>query len=216
MKILYVSERDNISAIYEGREISVEWCNNGAAAFAKADSSRFSAAIIDECVVLSHSLCRYISENMDIPVLFICRDDSEVSIISAFESGAADCMYGNNRPVEITARLDRLLNKKTKPAAIEYEDIVIYTDKGRVTKGGNEIYMSQLEYRILLVLFTQPGQVITRRSIADMIWESQASFVTDNTVTVYINRIRKKIEDDPRQPTIVKTVRGIGYRLAVS
>ena len=49
-----------------------------------------------------------------------------------------------------------------------------------------------------------------------MIWESQASFVTDNTVTVYINRIRKKIEDDPRQPTIVKTVRGIGYRLAVS
>ncbi|MBR5805372.1 MAG: response regulator transcription factor [Oscillospiraceae bacterium] len=216
MKILYVSEKDNISGINEAQKNSIEWCNEVSQAFEKAMNGIFSVAVIDESVVSSHMLCRYISEDTELPVLFICKDNSEESVLSAFEAGAADCMYGNNRLLEIYARAARLLKKKDKSDYIQYDDIVIHTDKGRVTKSGDEIYMSQLEYRILLALFTQPGQVVTRRSIADMIWESQASYVNENTVTVYISRIRKKIEDDPQQPAIVKTVRGIGYRLAIN
>ncbi|MBR3999205.1 MAG: winged helix-turn-helix domain-containing protein, partial [Clostridia bacterium] len=86
-------------------------------------------------------------------------------------------------------------------------------EKGTATKKGNELYLSALEYRLLLVFINNRGIVLSRTKLLESIWDIAGEFVNDNTLTVYIKRLREKIEDDPANPTIIKTVRGLGYRL---
>ena len=87
------------------------------------------------------------------------------------------------------------------------------TVKGSVSKNGKEVFLSALEYRLLLTLIATPGKIYTRGELLDSIWDAGGDFVTDNTLTVYIKRLREKIEDDPGEPAIIKTVRGLGYRV---
>ena len=87
------------------------------------------------------------------------------------------------------------------------------TAAGTVKKGGKEIFLSALEYRLLLVFTGSPGSILTRDRLLDELWDAAGEFVNNNTLTVYIKRLREKIEDDPANPRIILTVRGIGYRL---
>ena len=87
------------------------------------------------------------------------------------------------------------------------------TDKAIVTKNGAELPLSALEYRILLVFLSNRGRVLTRARLLEEIWDAAGDYVNDNTLTVYIKRLREKLEDDPQQPSLIKTVRGIGYRV---
>jgi DNA-binding response OmpR family regulator len=82
-----------------------------------------------------------------------------------------------------------------------------------VTKDGNEVFLSALEYRLLLVFVSNPKSILTRGKLLDELWDAAGEFVNDNTLTVYIKRLREKIEDDPANPQIILTVRGTGYRL---
>ena len=82
-----------------------------------------------------------------------------------------------------------------------------------VKKNGREVFLSALEYRLLLVFVSSPKSIITRGRLLDELWDAAGEFVTDNTLTVYIKRLREKIEDDPSAPRIILTVRGTGYRL---
>ena len=80
-------------------------------------------------------------------------------------------------------------------------------------KRGEEVFLTALEYRLLLTFLNHPGQVLTRSQLLEGIWDVAGDFVNDNTLTVYIKRLREKLEDNPQAPQIIKTVRGVGYKL---
>ena len=92
------------------------------------------------------------------------------------------------------------------------KDVKIDTTGGKVTKSGEEIFLSALEYRLLLIFAANKGNVLSRNKLLEEIWDASGEFVNDNTLTVYIKRLREKIENDPQKPEIIKTVRGMGYR----
>ena len=85
--------------------------------------------------------------------------------------------------------------------------------KGIVHKGDDEVFLSALEYRLLLVFLNNKGIVMSRSQLLECIWDVAGDFVNDNTLTVYIKRLREKIEDDPQNPKVIKTVRGLGYKM---
>ena len=87
------------------------------------------------------------------------------------------------------------------------------TVRALVTKGGMECFLSALEYRLLLFFLNHKGQVLSRNQLLEEIWDAAGEFVNDNTLTVYIKRLREKIETDPQNPEIIRTVRGLGYKL---
>jgi two-component system response regulator RegX3 len=89
----------------------------------------------------------------------------------------------------------------------------VNTTKGSVTKNEEDVFLTALEYRLLLTLINNEGHVLTRNRLIESIWDVSGDFVNDNTLTVYIKRLREKIEDDPQNPKIIKTVRGIGYKI---
>ena len=98
------------------------------------------------------------------------------------------------------------------PPQLQCRNICVDPVRGVVTKDGAELSMSALEYRLLLLFFTNKGNLLSRDRIADELWTISGEFVEDNTINVYIKRIRDKIEDDPQNPRILKTVRGLGYK----
>lgn len=104
-------------------------------------------------------------------------------------------------------------SKREEQSIIEIKDIVINLTEAKVYKKGNLIFLTTLEYKILLILFMHPNWVFTREEILANIWDTDQEYVNDNTLTVYIKRIREKIEDDPTNPKIILTVRGVGYRV---
>jgi DNA-binding response OmpR family regulator len=91
--------------------------------------------------------------------------------------------------------------------------LTIDTGKGKVMKNGIEIPLTALEYRLLQTFATNRGQLLTRRQLLEEIWDAGGDFVNDNTLTVYIKRLREKIEEDPQHPVLLQTVRGMGYRM---
>ena len=101
----------------------------------------------------------------------------------------------------------------SKTGVYEYGDIQINAALGKVSRAGNDVFLTALEYRLLMTLVNNEGQTLTRSQLLESIWDVSGDFVNDNTLTVYIKRLREKIEDDPQNPTIIKTVRGLGYRV---
>ena len=111
------------------------------------------------------------------------------------------------------SRIRSVLRRCGKTLSIlELGDIRIDTAAGNVQKKGQEIFLSALEYRLLLVFATNKGKILSRTKLLQEIWDVAGEFVNDNTLTVYIKRLRQKIESDPQKPKIIKTVRGLGYR----
>lgn len=92
--------------------------------------------------------------------------------------------------------------------------ISIDTVKGMAKKNGEELFLSALEYRLLLLFAAHPGQIFTRKQLLSEMWDMAGEFVNDNTLTVYIKRLREKIEEDPQNPQLIRTVRGVGYLAA--
>ena len=96
---------------------------------------------------------------------------------------------------------------------MEYGSVQIFPAQGRVTKNGQDVFLTALEYRLLMTLVNNEGRVLSRSQLLENIWDVSGDFVNDNTLTVYIKRLREKIEDNPQEPRIIKTVRGMGYRI---
>lgn len=144
----------------------------------------------------------------NIPVVFLTAKDDEDDIVNGLELGAEDYITKPFSSKELLARIKRILLKKEKNKIIEIDNIKFDLEKMKVTKNNQEVKLTSLELKILYLFFTNLNRVITRESIIENIWNWTGNDVNDNTVTVYLKRIREKLDDN-----IIITVKGIGYRV---
>lgn len=160
------------------------------------------------------SVCKAIKSNYNIPIIFLTASGDEYSTLTGFELGADDYISKPFRPRELIMRIKNIIRlTKGTDSTIKIGDVIIDTEKGTATKKGNNLYLSALEYRLLLAFLNNRGVILSRNQLLESIWDVAGDFVNDNTLTVYIKRIREKIEDDPQNPKIIKTVRGLGYKV---
>lgn len=172
-----------------------------------------------------YDICRFLKESEDIPVIFLTAVDAEVNVVMGLELGADDYICKPFRVNELMARIKSVLRRagkcdKGSDAASGTEilgNLCIYTNEAKVTikdeNTGKEesIELTALEYRLLLTFLNNRGVVLTRNQLLSCMWDISGDFVNDNTLTVYIKRLRDKIEKDPSDPKLIKTVRGMGY-----
>ena len=158
-------------------------------------------------------ICKFVKQKLDIPVIFLTAQDEETSVVIGLDLGADDYVIKPFRTRELISRINSVLRRYDKNIEksniVHYKNIKIDTNKAKVYKNDEEIIFTSLEYKILLMLFTNQNKLITREELLDKIWDIAGNFVNDNTLTVYIKRIREKLGDE----SIIKTVRGLGYRI---
>lgn len=163
-----------------------------------------------------YDVCTEIKKSGDLPVIFLTAYDDEVNVIMGLELGADDYISKPFRVKELLARIKTVLrryNKDTADGIINIGNIKINTNEAKVYKNSQEIILTAMEYRLLLTFINNRGIVLTRQKLLEDIWDVAGDFVNDNTLTVYIKRLRDKIEEDPANPSVIKTVRGLGYIL---
>ncbi len=161
-------------------------------------------------------LLKKLKQLSDIPIIFLTANDAEVSIVMGLDMGADDYITKPFKARELVSRIKSVLRRtsnKTESSIIHIQNIIIDLKQAKVFKNGEDVMLTALEYKILLVLALNPGTVFSREKILADIWDVNEDFVNDNTLTVYIKRIREKIEDNPNQPKIIETIRGIGYKI---
>ena len=154
----------------------------------------------------------------NIPVIFLTANDEEVSIVQGLDMGAEDYITKPFRKRELISRIRAVLRRRNLNInqKIQIANILIDPSCAKVFKNQQEIFLTTMEYKILLILATNPNMVFTREKILADIWDVNEAYVNDNTLTVYIKRLREKIEDDSNHPKIIETVRGVGYKIGVS
>lgn len=162
---------------------------------------------------------RWMQTKKEIPVIFLTALDEEKDIVKGFDLGADEYITKPFRPRELISRIRNVI----RHAGIEPEErkelvignVRINREQGVVYKDNKKIELTVLEYKVLLLFFENKGRILTRTQILANIWDESENFVNDNTLTVYIKRLREKIEDKPNEPKIIKTVRGMGYQIGV-
>lgn len=154
------------------------------------------------------------AKELGVPVIFLTASGDEYSVVTGLDMGADDYIAKPFRPRELVSRIRSVLRRTGKrQSVVALGDLVIDTDKGIVSRNGQDLYLSALEYKLLLVFLVNRGQTLSRDKLLEEIWDSSGDYVGDNTLTVYIKRLREKIEPDPQNPSYIHTVRGMGYRL---
>lgn len=223
MKLLVVEDDKTIalgleySLLQEGYQIVL--CHDVASGRAAFHEYRFDLCILDLTLPdgSGYELCKLARERWDTPVIILTACDEEVNIVMGLEMGADDYITKPFRIRELTARIRTVLRRCQKEAGakniLELGNIRINTLDAKVYKAGQEIYLTALEYRLLLTFASNEGQVLSRNQLLEGIWDVAGDFVNDNTLTVYIKRLREKLEEDPQNPVIIKTVRGLGYKV---
>ncbi|MFD0710859.1 response regulator transcription factor [Paenibacillus sp. GCM10027626] len=225
MKILLVEDDKTIAS---GLEYSLQQdhfstvlCHDVASAkkVLAEDIDQFALCLFDLSLPdgNGYELCKMAKERKDIPVIFLTVIDDEVNVVMGLDMGADDYITKPFRIRELLSRIKSVLRRYHKPtqakAIIDIDSVRINTLEGKVYKNDAEILLTALEYRLLLIFGNHIGQVLTRNQLLEQIWDVAGDFVNDNTLTVYIKRLREKLEDDPQHPTMIKTVRGLGYKV---
>jgi two-component system response regulator VicR len=163
-----------------------------------------------------YALCKEIRAAGDTPIIILSARDEEASIVLGLDLGADDYLTKPFRLRELISRMKAVLRRRGPVEAgdrtLVCGDVTVFTQQAKVHKNGREVLVTALEYRLLLTLILNQGRVLTRSQILGSIWDVDEDFVNDNTLTVYIKRLREKLEDDPQNPTLIKTARGLGYQ----
>ena len=210
MKILLVEDNksisDNLKYTFNINNIDLDVTNNIKSTKDYLEHNKPSLIILDVTLPDGNGFDLYKRElsKMNIPIIFLTACDIEENIVEVLNMGASDYITKPFRPLELIARINKILHKKT----IKIKDIRIDMNKMIVTKNNEIINLTTLEYKILNLLIENINKVVTRDRIIDSIWEWTGNDVNDNTITVYMKRIREKLNSD-----IIITIKGIGYRI---
>lgn len=160
------------------------------------------------------SICAEIKKEYEIPVIFLTASGDEYSVVAGLDMGADDYIAKPFRPRELISRIRSVLRRcKKEQRILSCGDLKVNVSSATVTKGEKELFLSALEYRLLLILLQNKGQILTRNQLLEEIWDASSEYVNDNTLSVYMKRLREKIEENPQSPRLLHTIRGIGYRM---
>lgn len=220
MKI-FLLEDDNAIAMglsyslnNEGYEVTL--AQSVKEAYEIISKEQFSLYILDLTLPdgSGYDVCKKIKEKGDLPVIFLTAFDDEVNVVMGFDLGADDYITKPFRVKELLMRIKSVLrryNKESLDSTVKIKNLTINTNEAKVYKNGKEIILTAMEYRLLLILLNNRGKVLSRNQLLEGLWDIDGDFVEDNTLTVYIKRLRDKIEEEPTKPEFIKTVRGLGY-----
>ncbi|PWM27165.1 MAG: DNA-binding response regulator [Oscillospiraceae bacterium] len=221
-KILLVEDDksiiSNLTQFLAAEGYEVKSASGQTKALSMMEKERFDLVLLD--ISLSEgngfAVCKAVKSNYRIPVIFLTALGDEYSTVTGFELGADDYIAKPFRPRELSSRIRNILRLTGGTGTvISLGTITVDTVKGIASKNGKDLYLSALEYRLLLVFLNNRGRILSRTQLLEAIWDIAGEFVNDNTLTVYIKRLREKIEDDPQNPDIIKTVRGLGYKVEI-
>ena len=153
----------------------------------------------------------------DTPVIFLTACDEEVNIVMGLDIGGDDYITKPFRVRELISRINAILRRKGKSQdsnkkILKFKNISIHTLEARVFKNNEEIFLTSAEYKLLLILIQNKNMVLSRAQILEKLWDVTYDFINDNTLSVYIKRLREKIEDDSSKPQYILTERGLGYK----
>lgn len=219
-KILLVEDDkcivENLTAFLEGEGFEVKSANGQKKALELMDTFKPQLVLLDISLADGNgfSVCSAIKTDYDVPVIFLTASGDEYSTVAGFNLGADDYIAKPFRPRELISRIKNVLRRMAGVGTtIKINNLEIDTVRGVAYKKGKDLFLSALEYRLLLQFVNNRGAVLTRTRLLESLWDVAGDFVNDNTLTVYIKRLREKIEDDPQIPQYIKTVRGMGYRM---
>lgn len=198
----------------EGYDVTV--AKNVKSAYEILNKETFSLYILDLTLPdgSGYDVCREIKKSGDFPVIFLTAYDDEVNVVMGLELGADDYISKPFRVKELLARIKSVLRRYSKDSPdgiVSVGSIKVNTNEAKIYKNGAEIILTAMEYKLLLIFINNRGKVLSRQRLLEDIWDVAGDFVNDNTLTVYVKRLRDKIEEDPAKPQIIKTVRGLGY-----
>ena len=211
------------SAIYQpltsflrGEGFAVRQASGQREALALLETEEFDLVLLDVGLRDGNgfSVCSAVKQRGGTAVIFLSASGDEYSVVTGLDLGADDYIAKPFRPRELVSRIRSVLRRYGKEKTlVPLGGVVVDTEKGRVTRDGRDVYLSALEYRLLLVFLNHRGATLSRAQLLEEIWDVAGDFVNDNTLTVYIKRLRDKLEDDPQDPALIRTVRGVGYRM---
>ena len=179
----------------------------------KIDKNSYDLLLLDVTFPDGNEFDFYKNMKKVIPTIFLTALDEEKDIVKGFDLGANDYITKPFHARELLSRIKNVLKYTSKEEKITIQNVILDLTKNKVFNDEKEVELTALEYKILLFMFENKGKLVTRGQILTSIWDDNNNFVNDNTLTVYIKRIREKIEKDPNNPKVIKTARGIGYRI---
>lgn len=163
-------------------------------------------------------LCKTVRQTSDVPILFLTAKDEEMNIVMGLDIGGDDYVTKPFKLGILISRVNALLRRKcsgvTNSTALESSGISLMLDQAQAYKNGKSLELTVAEFRLLRYFMQNPNIVLTKNQIFEQIWDCDSNFVEENTLSVYIRRLRVKVEDDPEHPTRIITVRGLGYKWA--
>lgn len=186
-----------------------------AEAMRQMEESVFDLLILDIALAdgSGFSVCAVVKSRYDIPVIFLTASGDEYSVVAGLEMGADDYISKPFRSRELLSRIRAVLRRRSRKTRFFAGALMVDTEQGKVYRDGQELFLSAMEYRLLLIFLNNRGKIMSRDGLIEEIWSAAGEYINDNTLTVYIKRLRDKIEEDPRKPELICTVRGLGYRM---
>lgn len=159
-------------------------------------------------------LCRSVRQSSEVPIIFLTASDEEVNVVMGLDMGGDDYITKPFNLGELISRIKALLRRTRSlhSSTLQCAGISVDLLRGAASKNGTPLDLTAAELRLLTLFLQHPGMVLSRETILERLWDSQGDFVDDNTLSVYIRRLRSKVEDDPSHPAHLITVRGMGYK----
>lgn len=221
MKILLIEDDETLSMGIEyslkneGHDVTV--ANKISSARSIESSESFDLILLD--VTLpdgnGYEFCKEIRRKSDIPIIFLTACDEEVNVVLGLDLGADDYLTKPIRVRELIARINAVFRRKNvnrdTSDKIIYKDLTILPLKFEVYKGMNKLQLTSVEYKLMLMMIENKGNVLTRKQLLEKLWDVEGNFVEEKTLNVYIKRLREKLGEND-SISYIETIRGIGYR----
>lgn len=207
----------NLSAFLKDEGFLVEHVSTRTAGLRCIEENSYDLVLLDISLPdgSGYSVCAAAQAKEKTPVIFLTASGDEYSVVAGLDMGADDYIAKPFRPRELLSRIRSVLRRYQKESrALRCGELLVDVERALVTKGGQELVLTALEYRLLLIFLQNQGNVLPRNQLLEAIWDASGEYVNDNTLTVYIKRLREKIEEDSQNPVYLQTVRGLGYRMS--
>ena len=211
------------SAIYQpltsflrGEGFAVRQASGQREALALLETEEFDLVLLDVGLRDGNgfSVCSAVKQRGGTAVIFLSASGDEYSVVTGLDLGADDYIAKPFRPRELVSRIRSVLRRTGRAQSVlDVGPLRVDTERACVSKNGQELSLSALEYRLLLYFLQHKGKLVTRENLRDAIWDSAGEYVSDNALNVYVKRLREKVETDPAEPELIVTVRGLGYKV---